>query len=329
MTPEKRTDMLVGACTHVGVAPRAAVSGGHDYACAPCIAEAIRAATADVQRELSESDGIVGTFGREIERLQKIERTHKQMCPYVEAERDQYRDDYRELQTALGVDRDNVEEDHAIAMARARERASLPDVGEVARLVWSDVEQGRRIAELIAENKRLTSVAEDMVVDYGQLQIKIAEANEYIAHLESSKPEWMKLGADAAVPALRDEVEDLKAKLDIRAKIAESNRKRARLFLMQVYVLAGMHADPCDPEYAELFRRLRIAKPGHELQNLLAQVRDEVRRFREDWSGDNKRERRLQGQKYVEHLEVTLEMIGERLDTFDAVNREMPTKVDE
>lgn len=48
MTPERHADFVVGLCTHVGVAPRGAIIGGHDYACACCIANALRARSGDL-----------------------------------------------------------------------------------------------------------------------------------------------------------------------------------------------------------------------------------------------------------------------------------------
>lgn len=358
MTPEKRTDLLVGACSHVGVAPRAAVTGGHDYACASCIAKAIATEQKRGDEHLaaymhmkSLSDG----RALRIEALEKIERKHKQSCPYVESERDQYRDDYRALQTELGVDWDNVEEDHAAALEKIRTLKNRPpmacstcedwnleicdkndaltreneDLREVctekgvlafvvanqehqrnmdavvSALMWSggsplenlsnikDSDAGAKVESIIkerdalkAENERLSDCAVDMTIDYGQLQIELdrvkrelayaidanfafnvkvaGEINEArrqrdalsvrfrallacpknecnirdvcsyptacvsrsslleaevgtlrakVAELEASKEIWMKLGADAAVPALRDENEALKARV--------------------------------------------------------------------------------------------------------------------
>lgn len=71
--------------------------------------------------------------------------------------------------------------------------------------------------------------------------------------------------------------DELHCKIRALETIAEHNRRRARTFYECVCAALRLNPDRYDPNHLDLFARLHRAKPGHELTNLIATVRDVVR----------------------------------------------------
>jgi hypothetical protein len=102
---------------------------------------------------------------------------------------------------------------------------------------------------------RLTDERDALAFDNATL---VLQRGAYIRQLESSKEIWMKLGANTAVPALRDELEQLKQKLKVHDTIADHNRHNARKFFERVCEAADWN-----PEFYQ----------GEECSRLLERIR--------------------------------------------------------